>query len=64
MHPETRKILHSLRLRRIFNGVFLKANEGVMEILHKVEPYVTYGYVELILNPYSLLCGFVSCRRI
>ncbi|KAI5660418.1 hypothetical protein M9H77_29211 [Catharanthus roseus] len=44
MHPETRKILHSLRLRRIFNGVFLKANEGVMEILHKVEPYVTYGY--------------------
>ncbi|KAL6559775.1 hypothetical protein OROGR_004892 [Orobanche gracilis] len=44
MHPKTRKILYSLRLRKVFNGVFVKANEGIMEILQKVEPYVTYGY--------------------
>lgn len=44
MHPKTRKVLYSLRLRRIFNGVFVKANERMMEILQMVEPYVTYGY--------------------
>lgn len=47
MHSETRKLLYSLRLRRIFHGVFLKVNEGVMEILKKLEPYVTYGYPNL-----------------
>ncbi|KAE8723744.1 hypothetical protein F3Y22_tig00011761pilonHSYRG00080 [Hibiscus syriacus] len=33
-----------LRLRKVFSGVFVKATEGVMEMLQKVEPYVTYGY--------------------
>lgn len=46
MHPNTRKILYSLRLRKILIGVFVKANKGIMEILQKVEPYVTYGYTE------------------
>ncbi|KAG6783194.1 hypothetical protein D5086_007416 [Populus alba] len=44
MHPKTRKILYNLRLTRIFHGVFLKASPGVLELLQKVEPYVTYGY--------------------
>ncbi|KAL0415407.1 UNVERIFIED_CONTAM: 60S ribosomal protein L7-1 [Sesamum latifolium] len=39
-----RRMLYSLRLRKIFSGVFVKASEGMMEILQKVEPYVTYGY--------------------
>jgi len=30
-------------LRKIFSGVFVKANEGIIEKLQKVEPYVTYG---------------------
>ncbi|KAL3511958.1 hypothetical protein ACH5RR_024675 [Cinchona calisaya] len=47
MHPNTWKILYSLRLRRVFNGVFVKANGRVMEILQKVEPYITYGYPNL-----------------
>ncbi|KAI8529410.1 hypothetical protein RHMOL_Rhmol12G0222900 [Rhododendron molle] len=47
MHPKTRKLLYSLRLRRIFNGVFVKANERMMEILQLVEPFVTYGYPNL-----------------
>lgn len=30
---------------QIFNGVFLKVNKATMNMLHRVEPYVTYGYV-------------------
>lgn len=44
IHPKTRKILHLLKLRRIFSGVFIKANEGVTRMLQRVEPYITYGY--------------------
>lgn len=58
MHPQTRKILYSLRLTRLFRGVFLKVNEGVMERLKKVEPYVTYGYV------YRIMCVSVPCEFI
>ncbi|KAJ4826373.1 60S ribosomal protein L7-4 [Turnera subulata] len=47
MHPKTRKILQLLRLRQIFNGVFLKVNEATMNMLRRVEPYVTYGYPNL-----------------
>ncbi|KAG6413273.1 hypothetical protein SASPL_125981 [Salvia splendens] len=44
MHPKTRKILYALKLRKIRTGVFVKASAGMMEMLQKVEPYVTYGY--------------------
>ncbi|KAL2462781.1 60S ribosomal protein L7-2 [Forsythia ovata] len=47
MHPKTRKVLYSLRLRKIFSGVFVKENEAIMEHLQKVEPYVSYGYPNL-----------------
>lgn len=47
MHPTTKKILQLLRLRQIFNGVFLKVNKATLNMLHKVEPYVTYGYPNL-----------------
>ncbi|KAK1434024.1 hypothetical protein QVD17_10942 [Tagetes erecta] len=47
MHPQTRKLLYSLRLRRKFTGVFLKANDRNLEVLQKVEPYVAYGYPNL-----------------
>ncbi|KAH7866069.1 hypothetical protein Vadar_015155 [Vaccinium darrowii] len=47
MDPKTRKILQLLRLRRIFNGVFLKVNKATVNMLHRVEPYVTYGYPNL-----------------
>lgn len=32
---------------QIFNGVFLKVNKATLNMLHRVEPYVTYGYVSL-----------------
>ncbi|KAJ7240114.1 hypothetical protein O6H91_17G088100 [Diphasiastrum complanatum] len=47
MHPKTRKILQLLRLRQIFNGVFMKVNKATVNMLRRVEPYVTYGYPNL-----------------
>ena len=47
MDPKSRKILQLLRLRQIFNGVFLKVNKATVNMLHRVEPYVTYGYPNL-----------------
>nr|ACU14284.1 unknown [Glycine max] len=47
VEPKTRKILQLLRLRQIFNGVFLKVNKATVNMLHRVEPYVTYGYPNL-----------------
>jgi len=45
--PKTKKILQLLRLRQIFNGVFLKVNKATMNMLRRVEPYVTYGFPNL-----------------
>ncbi|KAJ4959358.1 hypothetical protein NE237_026469 [Protea cynaroides] len=67
MHPKTRKILHYLRLKRIFAGMFVKANDGIMDMLRRVEPYVTYGYPnlksvkELI---YKKGCGKIDGQRV
>ncbi|CAH9075172.1 unnamed protein product [Cuscuta epithymum] len=47
MHPKTRKYLYSLRLGKVFDGVFLKADEKSLGILQKLEPYITYGYPNL-----------------
>jgi large subunit ribosomal protein L7e len=44
LHPKTKSILRLLRLRQIFNGVFMRVNKATLNMLHKVEPYVTYGY--------------------
>ncbi len=44
LDPTCRKILQLLRLRQIHNGVFLKLNKATMNMLRKVEPYITYGY--------------------
>ncbi|XP_050380177.1 60S ribosomal protein L7-2-like [Argentina anserina] len=45
--PKTKKILQLLRLRQVFNGVFLKVNKATLNMLHRVEPYVIYGYPNL-----------------
>ncbi|KAE9584489.1 putative ribosomal protein L7 [Lupinus albus] len=47
MDPKTRKILQLLRLRQVFNGVFIKVNKPLVNMLRRVEPYVTYGYPNL-----------------
>ncbi|CDP11058.1 unnamed protein product [Coffea canephora] len=47
MHPRTKKILQLLRLRQIFNGVFLKVNKATLNMLHRVEPYYIWGSLTL-----------------
>ncbi|KAI3963752.1 hypothetical protein MKW92_028260 [Papaver armeniacum] len=47
MDPKSKKILQLLRLRQIFNGVFLKVNKATLQMLQRVGPYVTYGYPNL-----------------
>merc|ERR1712023_208655 len=43
MAPNTRKILQLLRLRQIQNATFLRVNKATLNMLKRVEPYVTYG---------------------
>merc|ERR1712060_927093 len=47
MSPKPRKVLQLLRLRQIHNGVFLKVNKPILQMLKLVQPYVTYGYPSL-----------------
>ena len=44
LEPKVRKILQLLRLRQINNGVFVRVNKAVVNMLRKVEPYILYGY--------------------
>merc|ERR1712087_601726 len=47
MAPKPRKVLQLLRLKQLHNGVFLKVNKPILEMLKLVQPYVTYGYPSL-----------------
>jgi len=42
-----RKILQLLRLRQLHNGVFLKVNTPIINMLRVIAPYVTFGYPNL-----------------
>lgn len=44
MDPTCKKILQLLRLRQLHNGVFVKLNKATINMVRRVEPYVTYGY--------------------
>merc|ERR1711972_503913 len=47
LSPKPRKVLQLLRLKRLHNGVFLKVNKPILNMLKLVQPYVTYGYPSL-----------------
>merc|ERR1712188_75315 len=47
MHPKTKKILQIMRLRQMNMGVFMKLSKASMEMLKRVEPYISYGYPNL-----------------
>merc|ERR1712129_219456 len=47
LSPKPRKVLQLLRLRQLNNGVFLKVNKPILNMLKLVQPYVTYGYPTL-----------------
>jgi len=45
LHPDVKKIMRLLRLRQLHNGVFVKLNKATINMLRRVEPYITYGYL-------------------
>jgi large subunit ribosomal protein L7e len=45
--PKQKKVLQLLRLRQIFNAVFVKFNKPIQNMLRLVEPYIAYGYPSL-----------------
>lgn len=45
--PKPRKVFQLLRLKQLNNGVFLKVNKPILNMLKLVQPYVTYGYPTL-----------------
>ena len=45
--PKQRKVLQLLRLRQIFNTIFVKMNKSMENLLRLVEPYIAYGYPSL-----------------
>ena len=44
IRPQVKKILRLLRLRQLNNGVFVKVNKATMNMIKRIEPYVTFGY--------------------
>jgi len=42
--PQVRKILQLFRLRQIHNATFLRVNRATLNMVKKVEPFITYGY--------------------
>merc|ERR1712066_577176 len=47
LSPKPRKVLQLLRLKQLHNGVFLKVNKPILNMLKLVNPYITYGYPSL-----------------
>jgi len=41
--PDVKKLLHSLRLRDLHDGVFVRYDDQHRKLLHLVEPWVVYG---------------------
>eukprot|EP01084_Bolivina_argentea_P240231 403651_1 len=44
MPPKEKKILQLLRLRQIFNGVFVKLNKATLQMLLRVNTYIAWGF--------------------
>jgi 60S ribosomal protein uL30 len=47
LSPKVKKILQLLRLRQINNGVFVKINKPMLEMMRIVEPFIAWGYPNL-----------------
>ncbi|CAD7697710.1 unnamed protein product [Ostreobium quekettii] len=47
IHPKMKKILQLLRLRQLYNGVFIRINKATVNMLRLVEPYIAWGYPNL-----------------
>jgi len=47
LSPTVRKILQLFRLRQLHNATFVRVNKATVNMLRKVEPFITYGYPNL-----------------
>eukprot|EP01029_Cantina_marsupialis_P027171 TRINITY_DN751_c0_g1_i4.p1 TRINITY_DN751_c0_g1~~TRINITY_DN751_c0_g1_i4.p1 ORF type:complete len:249 (-),score=14.79 TRINITY_DN751_c0_g1_i4:167-880(-) len=45
--PKVKKVLRLLRLRQIHNGVFLKNNKAIRNMLQIAEPFLAYGTLNI-----------------
>uniref|UniRef100_UPI00358E4565 large ribosomal subunit protein uL30 n=1 Tax=Myxine glutinosa TaxID=7769 RepID=UPI00358E4565 len=45
--PKPRKVLQLMRLRQIFNGVFVRLNKASINMLRIAEPFIAWGYPNL-----------------
>ena len=45
LNPRIVRILRLLRLRQLHNGTFVRINKASVNLLRRVEPYVTFGYL-------------------
>ena len=43
LDPRTVRILRLLRLRQLHNGAFVRINKATVNLLRRVEPYITFG---------------------
>uniref|UniRef100_A0A2K6KSE5 Ribosomal protein L30 ferredoxin-like fold domain-containing protein n=1 Tax=Rhinopithecus bieti TaxID=61621 RepID=A0A2K6KSE5_RHIBE len=65
--PKVRKVLQLLHLSQIFNGTFVKLNKVSVNMLKIVEPYIAWGYPNLMsVNEliYKRGYGKISKKRI
>eukprot|EP00994_Dinema_validum_P002427 NODE_1536_length_916_cov_433.716263_g1193_i0.p1 GENE.NODE_1536_length_916_cov_433.716263_g1193_i0~~NODE_1536_length_916_cov_433.716263_g1193_i0.p1 ORF type:complete len:278 (+),score=101.38 NODE_1536_length_916_cov_433.716263_g1193_i0:58-834(+) len=65
--PKQKKILQLLRLRQIFNGVFIRLNKAVVNMLRLAGAYITWGYptketIRKLINKRGH--GFFNHRRL
>ena len=44
LNPRVVRILRLLRLRQLHNGTFVRLNKASINLLRRVEPYITFGY--------------------
>lgn len=44
LNPRCVRILRLLRLRQLHNGAFVRVNKASVNLLRRVEPYITFGY--------------------
>jgi len=45
--PKPRKVMQLFRIRQIHNGVFVKVNKPMLNMMKLIQPFVTYGYPSL-----------------
>jgi len=44
MAPQPKKILQLFRLRQLHNAVLIRVNRATLNMIKKIEPFVTFGY--------------------